>query len=192
MGNYLSDAGSFLIGIVFDLYIFVVLLRFLLQLVHADFYNPISRVIVKITDPVLRPFRRYIPGVMGIDLAPVILILGLTGLKFFLLLQVQGFQPALFGLLVFAFGNVLMQISQIFFFVVLIRIILSWVAPNSYNSAVSLIYSLSEPIMAPARRLIPSFGGLDLSPIVVFIVLTLLQKVLIQPILDFGRVLMQG
>jgi len=192
MGGYLGNAGSFLIGTVFNLYIFVVLLRLLLQLVHADFYNPISRVIVKVTDPVLRRFRRYIPGVMGIDLSSLILVIGLSMVKVFLLLQMQGFQPAWSGLLVHSIGDVLMQISQVFFFAVLIRIILSWVAPNSYNPVVSLVYSLSEPVMAPVRRIIPAFGGLDLSPIVVFIVLTLIQKVLIQPMLDIGRALMLG
>ncbi|HED14324.1 MAG TPA: YggT family protein [Gammaproteobacteria bacterium] len=192
MGGYLGNAGSFLIGIIFDLYIYVVMLRFLLQLVHADFYNPISRVIVKVSDPPLQLFRRYIPGLLGIDMSSIILALGLTILKFFLLWQIQGFQPAFFGLLVYSIGDVLLQLSQIFYYAVLIRIILSWVAPNSYNPAVALVHSLTEPLMAPARRLIPSFGGLDMSPIVVFIILILIQKILIQPVLDVGQVLMQG
>jgi len=192
MGGYVGDAGSFLIGIVFDLYIFMVLLRFLFQLVHADFYNPVSRVIVQATDPVLRILRRYIPGLMGVDLSALILALGLSMLKFFLLLQIQGFQPALLGLFVHSVGDVLLQLSQVFFYAVLIRIILSWVAPGSYNPVIALVYSLSEPVMAPARRLIPNFGGLDLSPIVVFVVLTLIQKILIQPVLDIGQILMQG
>jgi len=192
MGGYLGNGGSFLIGIVFDLYLFVVLLRFLLQLVRADFYNPISKVIVQITEPVLRLFRRYIPRLMGIDISSLVLLLGLTMLKFYLLLQIQGFNPAFLGLLVYSTGNALLQTSQVFFFAVLIRIILSWVAPSSYNPMISLVYSLSEPIMAPAKRLIPSFSGLDLSPIVVFIVLSLIEKVLIQPVLDVGQILMQG
>ena len=62
-----NDASTFLVRTLFDLYIFVVMLRFLLQLMRADFYNPISQFVVRATQAPLQPLRQVLPGVRGID-----------------------------------------------------------------------------------------------------------------------------
>lgn len=189
MGNYFGDAGSFLIDTVIGLYILAVMLRFLLQWVHADFYNPVSQFLVTVTNPPLNFLRRIIPGVFGADLPSIILMLILEGAKTYLIAWINGFTPKLPGVLLLAVGELIQLAVWIFIITLFIRVILSWIQPGGYNPVLGLIHQLTEPLMAPARRLIPSFGGLDVSPIVIFIFLYLTLMLVVRPILDYGRFL---
>lgn len=187
MGGYVNNAGLFLVDTLFGLYILVVLLRFLLQWLRADFHNPVSQFIITATNPPLRFLRRFIPGLAGIDLASVVLLLGLSMIKTWLLFSMVGGSGTFQGVLVYSIGELLQLTVYVFIFTMLIRVVLSWIAPHQgYNPALRLLHDLTEPLMAPARRLIPPIGGLDISPIVVFIFLYLTLILIIQPILDFG------
>lgn len=191
MGNYLGNAGSFLIDTIVGLYILAVLLRFLLQWVRADFYNPVSQFLVTITNPPLVFLRRFIPGLMGIDLASIILLLILSVAKIYMITWVAGFTPQFAGVFILAIGELLQLTVYVFIFTMLIRVVLSWIQPAGHNPnpVLNLITQLTEPLMAPARRVIPPFGGLDISPIVVFIGLYLVLMLVVAPILDYGRLL---
>ncbi len=188
-GDYFGNAGTFLISTVFGLYILLVLLRFLFQLVRADFYNPISQAVVKLTNPVLRPLRRAIKGVAGIDVASVVLLLVLKVAELSLVAALQGIGMGFIGLFVLALAALLQMTLHVFLFAVLIQVILSWVAPHAYNPVSSLLLSLTEPLLRPARRLIPAIGGLDFSPIVVLVVLQLSSMLIIAPLRDLGATL---
>lgn len=188
MGGYFGDAGLFLVETVFGFYILIVLLRFMLQWVRADFYNPISQFIVTATNLPLLPLRRIIPGFFGIDLAAIVLLVALTVLKIYLIAWMTSANLGLIGVAVIAIGELMQMGVYVLMVAVIIRVILSWVAPRSYNPAANLVVSLSEPLMAPARRLLPAMGGLDISPIIVFLFLGLTLRLIVQPILDIGRV----
>ena len=186
-GQYFSSAGAFLISTVFGLYLLAIMLRFLFQLVRADFYNPVSQFIVKITNPVLRPLRRIIPGWGGIDFAAIALMLALKCVELGLLFSLQGPRmPEVAGLLILALAGLVSLLLNVFFFSILIQVVLSWVNPGHYNPVTQLLYQLNEPILRPARRLIPPLGGFDLSPIVVFVGIKLLEFLLVAPINDLG------
>ena len=186
-GGYGSNALVFLIKSLFGLYLIAIMLRFLLQLTRADFYNPMSQFLVKITNPPLVPLRRIIPGVMGIDFAAVVLLIIIQGIELFLEYIVQGFTLAPLGLLVLTIAELLRLLFQVYFYTILIQVILSWINPGAYNPTVALLYSLNEPLLRRARRIIPPIHGVDLSPIVVVIGIQLLTFLLIQPIQDLGR-----
>lgn len=175
----LTDIGNLLIQTFFYLFLLAILLRLLLQITRADFYNPISQFLVKVTDPLLRPLRRVIPGIMGIDLASVILavVVQMIAISLLLVVNTGGLAHPLFILIWAALGCVGM-IVNIYFFTILISIILSWVAPGSYNPAVLLIHQLTEPVLAPFRNLLPAMGGLDISPIFVFLVINVIKILL--------------
>jgi len=174
MDNFLVNAGTYLISTLFGLYIIIVLLRFLLQLVRADFYNPLSQFIVKATTPVLKPLRRIIPGLFGIDFASLVLAYILQSIENFLIFAIKGvsLHPGL--ILWHSIGSVITLLLYIYFFAIIVQIIISWVSPGTYNPATALIHHITEPVMRPARKILPPFSGLDLSPILVFIVLNLL------------------
>lgn len=189
-GNYLSNAGVFLVDFIFGLYILAVVLRFLLQLVRADFYNPIAQAIVTITNPALRFLRRVIPAVGSLDTSSLVLMLALQIVSTLLISLILGFFPNIAGLLVTAVGELLSKVFYIFMFAIFIQVIVSWIAPGAYNPILSIVESLTAPIMRPARRLIPPLGGLDLSPMVAIVGLTLGLMLVVQPIKDIGRMLM--
>ena len=187
MGDpYVSDAGQFLIHTILGLYVLVVMLRLLLQLVKADFYNPVSQFVVKVTAPALRPLRRVIPGYAGIDLAAVVLMVIVKLAEWWLVLYLQDVSPGIGALLVLAIGDLLKLLLNVFFFAILIQVILSWVNPGAYNPVIGLLYRLTEPLLAPARRLIPPISGLDLSPLVVLVGLQLLQLLFVNRIMGLG------
>ena len=187
--GYFGNAAVFLIQTVFGLYILAVLLRFLLQWVHADFYNPVSQFLVKMTTPLLRPLRRVIPGFAGIDVASVVLMLVLQIIELALVALLLNQPMSVSGLLVLAVAALLALRIKVFFFSILIQVILSWVRPGDHSPVSLLLYQLNEPLLAPARRIIPTFSGLDLSPILVLVLLQLSLMIIVAPLQDFGGML---
>jgi len=185
--TYFNQAGLYLIQLVFSFYILLVLLRLLFQLVRASFYNPISQFIVTFTQPPLQFLRRFIPGLFGIDMAAVVLLLALQILEIYMIAWFQGASPAVGGVVVLAVAQLIEFTVYVFIVAIFIRIILSWVNPYGTRHPVGdLLYSLTEPLLAPARRLIPPIGGLDLSPIAVFVLLQLTLILIVRPLRDFG------
>lgn len=188
MGNpYATDAATLLIETLFGLYIIIVLLRFLLQWVRADFYNPISLFIVKATQPPLRPMRRIIPGFAGLDLAALVLMLVLQCVELWLIFTVRDIAPSFAGIAILSVAELMQLCIYVFLFSIIVQVVLSWLSPDSYNPVTALLYSLNEPLLRPARRLLPPFSGIDLSPLVVIIVLQLGSILLVRPVRDFAR-----
>lgn len=187
MGNpYASDAATLLIQTLFGLYILVVLLRFLLQLVRADFYNPISQFIVKATQPPLGPMRRIIPGFGGIDLAALVLMFLLQYAEIWLLSAIHGKAAGAVGIAILAVAELLKLTIYLFFFSIIVQVVLSWVNPHAHNPITALIYRLNEPILQPARRLLPPFSGVDLSALLVLIALQLALILIVRPVRDLA------
>lgn len=178
--NGVNMAAIYVVQTLGSLYLLIVLLRFILQLVRADFYNPLSQFIVRATQPLLKPLRRVIPGFAGIDIASLVLALVVQLILLGVIITLMGYAlPPVLQLLAWALVGITALFLKIFFFALIISVILSWVAPHSQNPAALLVYQLCEPVLAPIRRVLPSMGGLDLSPIFAFIALNLLDMLLI-------------
>ncbi|NLC08766.1 MAG: YggT family protein [Gammaproteobacteria bacterium] len=180
----LNEAFIYILQTLGQLYIFVVLLRFILQLVRADFYNPISQFVVKVTQPLLTPLRKIIPGFAGLDLAALALAF-LVHMALAIAVLILAGAPAFDILLRLAIW-ILISLSalfmKIFFFALIISIILSWVAPGSFNPAAQLIHQVCQPVLAPIRRMLPDLGGIDISPIFAFIALNLFDRFVIEAV----------
>ncbi|WP_323752176.1 YggT family protein [Marinobacter sp.] len=177
----LADILITILMIASTFYMSVVLLRFLLQLARADFYNPISQFVVKVTNPPLRPLRRIIPGWGGVDGAALILAVLIQAVTFFFMLLIYNSGMPSFNpltLLVWGALNVLSLIVKIYFWSVIAVVVVSWIAPQSGHPAIQLVAQITEPVMRPVRNIMPSMGGLDLSPIIVFLILNVLDVVL--------------
>ena len=186
-GSYVGNAATFLIETVFGLYILLVMLRFLLQWARADFYNPVSQFIVKATQLPLKPLRKIIPGIGGLDMAALVFMIMLKFVELWLVTGVMGMSPQIGGLVVLSIADLLSLLINVFIFSILIQVIISWVNPGMYNPVMGLLHSLTEPLLGPARRVIPPISGLDLSPIVVIIVLQLASMLAVAPIRDLAR-----
>lgn len=174
-----SQIANYLISTLGGLYIAAIMLRFFLQLARADFYNPISQGIVRVTNPLLIPLRRVIPGVFGIDIASIILVILLQfifgEINFFI--KYQFFYPPLPSLL-FSILGVLKLSIYIGYGIGIVAVISSFVAPYSSNPIVLLCRQLLEPLTRPIQKIIPPMGGLDFSLFFLFICIGILNMVL--------------
>ena len=173
-----SDIFSLVIDTLSSLYLMIILMRFVLQISRADFYNPICQFIVKATNPLLVPIRRVVPGIAGVDIAS--LVLAVLFQSVVLLLKVFVMTQTIPNLLSIALMAAVMALSvmiKIYFYALLAMIIASWVAPGNRHPALMLINQITAPLMKPFQNILPPMGGLDLSPILVFLVLQVLEKV---------------
>ncbi len=186
-GSYVGNAATFLIETIFGLYILIVMLRFLLQWARADFYNPVSQFIVKATQPALKPLRKIIPGIGGLDAAALVFMIILKLVELWLVTGLLGLSPQIGGLVILSIADLLGLLINVFIFSILIQVIISWVNPGMYNPVMGLLHSLTEPLLGPARRVIPPISGLDLSPIVVIIILQLTSMLAVSPLRGLAR-----
>ena len=178
----LNGAAIFVIQTLGSLYLLIVLLRFILQLVRANFYNPLCQFIVKATQPLLKPLRRVIPSVFGLDMSSLVLAIIVQMAIFAVVLTLSYMSFNIFGLLLWAIIGVTALFLKVFFFAMIISVILSWVAPGSASPGAELVNQITEPALAPFRRFLPSMGGLDISPILAFMVIQLIQSFVIPPL----------
>ncbi|MCY4263620.1 MAG: YggT family protein [Gammaproteobacteria bacterium] len=179
----LGNSAALLFNALGGLYLLAVLLRFLLQIAKADFYNPVSQAVVRITDPMVSLFRRFIPGYKGIDFSCLILALVVEAAAICLLITIDGSAiPSVGFIVTWAFVGVLYFIINIYYYAIIASIIMSFVMMFSGNvnphPILRLIWQLTDPVMAPIRKFIPPMGGLDFSPIFIFIAIGLIQNLL--------------
>ena len=174
----LTAALIYLVSTITDLYVAAIMLRLLLQWVRADFYNPLSQFLVKITNPVLVPARRIVPSIGKLDTASVVvmLLLELAQLAIIILLSQSDF--GIQFLLWFAIRKLLFTLLMMYFVLIIARVIVSWIANQSRHPLIPLIYQLTEPVLRPITRLIPPIGGIDLSPLFALIALRFLLLLL--------------
>jgi YggT family protein len=182
MMSGLNGAAIFVIQTLGSLYLLIVLLRFILQLVRANFYNPLCQFIVKATQPLLKPLRRVIPSVFGLDMSSLVLAILVQMVIFAVVLTLSYMSFNILGLLLWAIIGVTALFLKVFFFAMIISVILSWVAPGSVSPGAELVNQITEPALAPFRRFLPSMGGLDISPILAFMVIQLIQSFVIPPL----------
>lgn len=164
--NALSGAAIFVVQTLVSLYLVIVLLRFVLQLVKANFYNPLCQFAVRATQPLLKPIRRIIPSIGGLDTSSLLLAVIIQALLMgFVLMVTYGTFGDVLHLLMWAIIGITSLFLKIFWVAMIVMVIVSWVAPNSHNPAAELAYQISEPVLAPFRRIVPNLGGMDISPI---------------------------
>ena len=170
----MNNALTFLVATIIDLYLIIVLLRLWMQLTQADFYNPVSQFVYKATQPIVGPLRSFMPMMGKLDTASLLLALILGMLKVAALVWLNNIAV---GPLVIVVQGILTAISSLLsmlFWVLIIRAILSWFS-QGYNPIEAMLHQITDPLLAPVRKVIPPIGGLDLSVLVVIIALQFLR-----------------
>ncbi|WP_440683146.1 YggT family protein [Cysteiniphilum halobium] len=178
MINAINNVVLFLIEILFSLFAYAVLLRFFLQWVKADFYNPFCQLIIRVTNPLLKPLRRIIPGFFGLDFAAIVLVYVVLLLQIILvqMLTAKSFYIPWGIIWLVAVVKFILTVIWMYIILIFIRSIASWFAQGSYNPTLMVLHQLTEPLLRKARRIIPpTQSGIDFSPMLVLIVLICLQ-----------------
>ncbi len=186
--HYYTNPLEFLINTLFGLYVLALMLRLLLAAVKADFYNPISQFLVKVTNPLLVPMRRFVPSIGRIDTSAVVLMLlvQMVAITLILVIRGGGFSPVV--LVFWSLVELVDLLFNVFIFSIVIQAVLSWVSPGTYSPVSGLLYSLTEPVLRPFRRMIPPISGLDLSPMAALISLYVLKLLVMPPLYHLLRV----
>lgn len=183
MGS-LQEGLIYLVRTLFDLYLFVLIVRFLLAGVRAEYANPLTQLTVRLTNPIVKPVRKIIPNFRDIEISALFLIFVLNLIKFAIVIVMSGGMPNVVGLLIVAFGNMIQLFIQTLTGILFIYVILSWVQPFSPMQRV--LYQLISPLLSPFQRLLPPVAGFDLSIIPAFIMLQLITIVVVNPIMQYG------
>lgn len=176
--SILQNIGIFLVDTAFTLYIYAVILRFVLAMSRADFYNPISQTIVTITNPVLIPLRRMIPAMGKIDTAAVVLALALIFTKRLLILLMQGTSVSFIGLVFYAIIELLRTVIWLYIIAIILQAVMSWFGNSYGNPFASILNSLVEPVLRPIRNVVPNIGMIDISPMIAILGLNILLIIL--------------
>lgn len=172
----LNDIAIYLLQTGLGFYLIIVMLRFIMQLVGADFYNPISQFVFKATQPIVGPLQTILKPIGRFDPASLTLAIALQIAGIVLLLMLNNVAtPNPVTLFLWGFVGALGLLIKIYFYALLATIILSWISPSGSNPAAYLLHQITEPVMAPVRSLLPPMGGLDFSPIVVFILINIVE-----------------
>lgn len=172
----LNEIAGYLVETAASLYLILIILRGMLQTARADFYNPISQFVVRATNGPLTLLHRVIPNMRRVDPALWLLALLIQAVAISATLLLAGFAlPNVLLLLAWSAIGVIGLLVNAYLIAMVIMIVVSWVAPGSRHPAIVLTYQVTEPVMAPVRRMLPDMGGLDFSPILVFIVINIIQ-----------------
>lgn len=183
-----TDAAQFLLRTLFDLLACAFFLRFWMQWARVPFRNPFAQFVVKVTDFAVRPLRRVVPGLFGLDWASLVLFLLAEMLMVLSVHWVAGYPFALAGtavlpgFLLLALASALRLALYVLIGFVLIQAILSWV--NPFSPLAPVFYALARPVLAPFQKRVPPMGGVDITPLVALIVIQLL---LIAPVSALER-----
>lgn len=173
----------YLITLVVDIYLYILMLRLLLQKMHGPYYNSISQFVIKLTEPLVKPLQRWIPVYHGIDLAIVFAAVLLEVIFSTIAFSVQiGALPHLFGIFLFAIAALGDKLINIFFFAIIVSALISWFPALQTSPVTPLVYCIATPLLNMARQFIPPIAGLDLSPIFILIALKVISVIVLYPI----------
>ena len=185
--GYLANAGQLLINFAFGALVALVVLRVLLQLVRANFYNPVCQFLYKATNPVLMPLRKVIPAWRNLDVAAVLLAWLLSAIKLALLYALVGQSLGLAGLALMAFADLVDFVLMLYLGLILVQVLLSFINVERSNPIVPLVFQLTEPVLGPIRKRVPSLGGIDFSPMLAWLAIMLARVLVVEPVFDIGR-----
>jgi len=174
----MKSALIFIISTLTQLYLLVLLLRFWLPWLRADFRNPAAQAILRLTSPVVHPVRRIVPPIGRVDTATVLIACGIQYLTILAILGIRGIAAGTAEIVLTSIADLGLLSLRIFVFAIFIRVLLSWFAPGRTNPATAILATITDPILIPFRRLIPSLGGFDISPVFALIVLMAMSMVI--------------
>jgi YggT family protein len=183
----LINATIFLLNFFISAYLYVLLLRMLMQKYRVSWHNPLSQFVIKISDPVVKPLRRWIPGLAGFDLSIVLVVFVIQCVGLWVLESLLGgHSMAIVGLLIVSLGLCLAQLLNLYFFMVIVVAIMSWVATGRPNPLAAVFVSITEPLMSRIRRILPAMGGFDFSPVVVLLLIQMIKILFLGPLQGLG------
>lgn len=184
-----QQALAFLVELAGNLAVMLLLVRLLLQALNADYYNPISQAVARVTAPLLTPLRRVVPSRPRVNGPALVALVVVQLLMVYLLAAVAGYAPTLPGALVMTVARLLWTLALLYIGLLIARAVASWF-PAARGPALHLVAQLTEPLLGPVRRVLPPAGGMDWSVLVVLVGIELVRILALRPLLQAAQVMM--
>jgi YggT family protein len=181
MNQYFTNPLDFILQTLFTLYTSIFMIRLMLQMTQADFYNPLSQFVVKATSPLLTPVRRFVPSIGRFDSASLVVMM-LLQMAFWILYRLIHGTPDFLPMLALSVKELVDILLNIYQFAILIMVIVSWITPGVYNPVIGIINTILEPIMRPCRKLLPPVSGIDFSPLIAILGIVVARMLIIPPL----------
>ena len=178
MNGNVDNALLFLINTLFGLYLAILMLRVWLQVVRADFYNPLAQFIWRVTHPILQYPARYIPRWRNVDIAALLFMWLLATINIFIDVTILDWSTNILACLYIALLKLAILGLNLYSFCILAQAIMSWMNPGTPSPVNSLLWSINEPILRPVRKTIPPVAGIDFSPLVVILALQVVARLI--------------
>lgn len=176
----MTQAFLFLISIIFNIYFWAVIVRIILQAIRADYYNPLSQLVIKVTDFPLKFFHKILRYKNGIDFAACVLAFLVMLLKVALLMLLIGLRIHPINLLLFAVFDFISQVLNLYFYFIIIVAISSWFSQSRTSPIIAVLDRMTNPILKPIRKIIPAVAGFDFAPLVLIVIIIFLKMLLSQ------------
>lgn len=183
---YFENAINFLLQSLIGFVLYIILLRFWMQWVRADFRNELGQFIIKVTNPVVIPLRKVIPSVGTLDTSTVLFayLVCVIKIAIFLLVRAPEVLPNAFPfILLWSIGLLIKASIYLFLIAIFADVIASWVAPHSYHPILLIARTIALPITNPIRKLIPPFSGIDFSPMIASLLMIFTLRLIVDPLL---------
>ena len=175
----MTEASLFLFKAILDIVSAAILITFFFRLLKVDYYNPIVQGMLRLVDFLTSRLRLLIKPIFSIDLASLVMVILFQALGFYVISLSGNASFTLVTMFSWSLFSVLLLGIRIAFWALILGIIISWVAPMNSHPAVRLLQQMSDQICKPFRRFLPPMGGLDFSPILVYVIFTFLSRALI-------------
>lgn len=189
MSDTLHSIFLFLVNMIFDLYLFLLAVRMILVWIHADYFSPMTQFILKCTDFLIKPIKKYLPNSGRVEWATLVLLLVIEIVKFICICLLSFGWPSVMGLLILAVGDAFKMFLETFFYAILIQVIISWMHPNS--PVYYFLRQITAPVLSPFQRIIPLIAGVDITPIPALILLQVLI-IIGQSMMQYGLLTSYG
>lgn len=184
MMTNINAALILLINTVFQLYLYVLMIRVIIVWERFDYFNPLTQLVVRLTDFIIKPLRKMIPNMGRYEIATILVIVALEIIKFILITYISVGAVNIIGILIVAAADMIKLLTTTFFYAIIAQVILTWVQPFSYVNRI--LYDFTAPIMRPLQRVIPTIGGIDITPIPALLLLEITNMVIVNSMMMVG------
>lgn len=184
MASVVQQALIFLVQFIFSLYSFLLALRVWMRAVHADYNHPFVTGVARLTTPLIKRLH-FIGDIKNIELASLALLFVVIVIKLVLMSLLAGELPGLLGLIIGACGTLLNVGLDLIFYVMIFMALLGWM-PQAQPALFVLVSQLTQPILQPVRKILPTLYGMDVSPLIVLLVAQLVKILVSDPLIRAG------
>jgi YggT family protein len=178
----INQALLFIIAVVFNLYIWAVMLRLILSWLRTDYFNPLSQLVLKLTNFVVTPLKKFIPNMNGIETACFVWLLIVIAVKIILTAFLMGFLPGVVSLIIWMLAELISQVLNLYFYLIIIVALASWFTRGGQHPVIAVLQKITDPILSRIRQLIPAIAGFDFSPVIAIILIKVIEILVTAPL----------